>query len=305
MRIIFLGTPDFSVASLRAMVEAKHNVVAVVTMPDKPAGRGMKLQQSPVKQYAVSQNIPVLQPEKLRNPEFIEELRSFKADLQVVIAFRMLPEIVWNMPPLGTINLHASLLPDYRGAAPINWAIINGETVSGVSTFFLKHEIDTGDILLSAACEIGSDTTAGELHDTLMNLGAEVMLQSLRLIKEGKTQGNPQAAGSEKIAPKIFKNHCLIHWAQSGEKIINLIRGMNPYPSAYFILGSKQVKVFKARFEPNTPAGEPVQVICDQKSYLKVSCLDGFVYLLDVQMESKKRMDIESFLRGNTIGSDL
>jgi len=305
MRIIFLGTPDFAVASLRAMVESKHNVVAVVTMPDKPAGRGMKLQQSPVKQYAVSQNIPVLQPEKLRNPEFIEELRSFKADLQVVIAFRMLPEIVWNMPPLGTINLHASLLPDYRGAAPINWAIINGERVSGVSTFFLKHEIDTGDILLSAACEIGSDTTAGELHDTLMHLGAEVMLQSLQLIKEGKTQGNPQAAGSEKIAPKIFKNHCLIHWAQSGEKIINLIRGMNPYPSAYFILGSKQVKVFKARFEPNSPAGEPGQVICDQKSYLKVSCLDGFVYLLDVQMESKKRMDIESFLRGNTIGSDL
>jgi methionyl-tRNA formyltransferase len=205
MRIIFLGTPDFAVASLKAMVEAKHEVVAVVTMPDKPAGRGMKLQQSPVKQYAVSQNIPVLQPEKLRNPAFIEELRSYKADLQVVIAFRMLPEIVWNMPPLGTINLHASLLPDYRGAAPINWAIINGETVSGVSTFFLKHEIDTGDILLSAACEIGSNTNAGELHDTLMQLGATVMLQSLELIKAGNTQGMPQGDSSIKVAPKIFK----------------------------------------------------------------------------------------------------
>jgi methionyl-tRNA formyltransferase len=305
MRIIFLGTPDFAVASLKAMVEAKHEVVAVVTMPDKPAGRGMKLQQSPVKQYAVSQNIPVLQPEKLRDPAFIEELRSFKADLQVVIAFRMLPEVVWHMPPLGTINLHASLLPDYRGAAPINWAIINGETVSGVSTFFLKHEIDTGDILLSAACEIGSNTTAGELHDTLMHLGAEVMLQSLQLIQEGKIQGTPQAKGSHKLAPKIFKSHCQIDWNNAGQSIINLIRGMSPYPAAYTLLNHKQVKVFMAQFEPNTTTEEPGKFLSDQKSYLKVSCLDGFVHLLDVQMESKKRMDIESFLRGNVIGSDL
>lgn len=305
MRIIFLGTPDFAVASLKAMVEAKHQVVAVVTMPDKPAGRGMKLQQSPVKQYAVSQNIPVLQPEKLRNPEFIEELRSFKADLQVVIAFRMLPEIVWNMPPLGTINLHASLLPDYRGAAPINWAIINGETVSGVSTFFLKHEIDTGDILLSAACEIGSDTTAGELHDTLMQLGADVMLQSLELIKQGKTQGTPQANDSPKLAPKIFKTHCQIDWNQAGQTIINLIRGMSPYPAAFTFINGKQVKVFKARFEPNADAANPGKIKCDDKTYLKIACSDGFIHLLDVQMESKKRMDIESFLRGNTIGSDL
>ena len=305
MRIIFLGTPDFAVASLKAMVEAKHEVVAVVTMPDKPAGRGMKLQQSPVKQYAVSQNIPVLQPEKLRDPAFIEELRSYKADLQVVIAFRMLPEVVWHMPPLGTINLHASLLPDYRGAAPINWAIINGETVSGVSTFFLKHEIDTGDILLSAACEIGSNTTAGELHDTLMHLGAEVMLQSLQLIREGKIQGTPQAQGSHKLAPKIFKSHCQIDWNNAGQSIINLVRGMSPYPAAYTLLNHKQVKVFMAQFEPNTTTEEPGKVLSDQKSYVKVSCLDGFVHLLDVQMESKKRMDIESFLRGNVIGSDL
>ena len=305
MRIIFLGTPDFAVASLKAMVEAKHEVVAVVTMPDKPAGRGMKLQQSPVKQYAVSQNIPVLQPEKLRNPEFIEELRSFKADLQVVIAFRMLPEIVWNMPALGTINLHASLLPDYRGAAPINWAIIRGEAVSGVSTFFLKHEIDTGDILLSASCKIGSDTTAGELHDTLMNLGALLMLQSLALIKQGKTQGTPQASDSQKLAPKIFKSHCQIDWGNTGQHILNLIRGMSPYPAAFTAINDKIVKVFKARFEPNTHNNEPGTLLCDQKSYLKVACQDGYVHLLDVQMESKKRMDIESFLRGNTIDSDL
>ena len=305
MRIIFLGTPDFAVASLKAMVEAKHEVVAVVTMPDKPAGRGMKLQQSPVKQYAVSQNIPLLQPEKLRNPEFIEELRSFKADLQVVIAFRMLPEIVWNMPALGTINLHASLLPDYRGAAPINWAIIRGEAVSGVSTFFLKHEIDTGDILLSASCKIGSDTTAGELHDTLMNLGALLMLQSLALIKQGKTQGTPQASDSQKLAPKIFKSHCQIDWGNTGQHILNLIRGMSPYPAAFTAINDKIVKVFKARFEPNTHNNEPGTLLCDQKSYLKVACQDGYVHLLDVQMESKKRMDIESFLRGNTIDSDL
>lgn len=305
MRIIFLGTPDFAVASLKAMVEANHHVVAVVTMPDKPAGRGMKLQQSPVKQYAVSQNIPVLQPEKLRDPDFIEELRSYQADLQVVIAFRMLPEIVWNMPPLGTINLHASLLPDYRGAAPINWAIINGETISGVSTFFLKHEIDTGDILLSAACEIDSDTTAGELHDTLMQLGADVMLQSLALIKQGKIQGTPQASDSQKLAPKIFKSHCQIDWENSGQHILNLIRGMSPYPTAFTFINDKIVKIFKARFEPNTPNNKPGTPLCDQKSFLKIACQDGYVHLLDVQMESKKRMDIESFLRGNTIGSAL
>lgn len=305
MRIIFLGTPDFAVASLKAMVEANHHVVAVVTMPDKPAGRGMKLQQSPVKQYAVSQNIPVLQPEKLRDPDFIEELRSYQADLQVVIAFRMLPEIVWNMPPLGTINLHASLLPDYRGAAPINWAIINGETISGVSTFFLKHEIDTGDILLSAACEIDSDTTAGELHDTLMQLGADVMLQSLALIKQGKIQGTPQASDSQKLAPKIFKSHCQIDWENSGQHILNLIRGMSPYPTAFTFINDKIVKIFKSRFEPNTPNNKPGTPLCDQKSFLKIACQDGYVHLLDVQMESKKRMDIESFLRGNTIGSAL
>lgn len=297
MRILFLGTPDFAVASLKAIVEAGYNVVGVVTMPDKPAGRGMQLQQSPVKQFALQHGLHVMQPEKLRDPVFIEELRSLKADLQVVIAFRMLPEIVWNMPPLGTINLHASLLPDYRGAAPINWAIINGEKTSGVSTFFLKHEIDTGDILLSQSCEISEDTTAGQLHDTLMNLGAQVMLDSLKKIESTQTKGTPQGT-SNKIAPKIFKTHCLIHWDQSGGKIINLIRGMNPYPAAYTIINSKQVKIFKARFEPNPATAMPGSISSDNKTYLRVACLDGYMYLLDLQMESKKRMTIEDFLRG-------
>lgn len=297
MRIVFLGTPDFAVASLKAIVEAGYNVVGVVTMPDKPAGRGMQLQQSPVKQFALQHGLHVMQPEKLRDPQFIEELRSLKADLQVVIAFRMLPEIVWNMPPLGTINLHASLLPDYRGAAPINWAIINGEKTSGVSTFFLKHEIDTGDILLSQSCEISNDTTAGQLHDTLMNLGAQVILDSLKKIESTQTKGTPQGI-SNKIAPKIFKTHCHIHWDQSGEKIINLIRGMNPYPAAFTIINNKQVKIFKARFEPNPAAAMPGSISTDNKSYLKIACLDGYIYLLDLQMESKKRMAIEDFLRG-------
>lgn len=297
MRIVFLGTPDFAVASLKAIVEAGYNVVGVITMPDKPAGRGMQLQQSPVKQYALKQGLHIMQPEKLRDPTFIEELRNLKADLQVVIAFRMLPEIVWNMPPLGTINLHASLLPDYRGAAPINWAIINGEKISGVSTFFLKHEIDTGDILLSKSCPISEETTAGQLHDTLMNLGAEVILDSLKKIESTQTKGTPQGS-SNKVAPKIFKNHCLIHWDQPGEIIINLIRGMNPYPAAYTQLNGKQVKIFKARFEPNPAAATPGSLSSDQKTYLKVACLDGFIYLLELQMESKKRMSIEEFLRG-------
>jgi methionyl-tRNA formyltransferase len=299
MRIVFLGTPDFAVASLKAIVDNGYNVVGVITAPDKPAGRGMHLQQSPVKKFAVENNIKVLQPEKLRDPGFIEELRSLQADLQIVIAFRMLPEVVWNMPPLGTINLHASLLPDYRGAAPINWAIINGEKESGVSTFFLKHEIDTGDILLKASCQISKSTTAGELHDELMEIGAQLIIDSLKKIEAGDTNGMPQDGGSLKIAPKIFKNHCLIHWDQTGENILNLIRGMSPYPSAYTIIEGKQVKVFEAYFEPNpTILLETGKLFTDHKTFLKVKCQDGFISLADVQMESKKRMNIADFLRG-------
>ncbi len=299
MRIVFLGTPDFAVASLKAMVEAGHNIVGVITAPDKPAGRGMQMQQSPVKKYAVEKGLFVMQPEKLRDPQFLEMLKNLQADLQVVIAFRMLPEVVWNMPPLGTINLHASLLPDYRGAAPINWAIINGETQSGVSTFFLKHEIDTGDILLKDTCPITATCTAGELHDTLMNLGANTMLKSLELIISGNTNGTPQAENSGKIAPKIFKEHCRISWEQNGQSILNLIRGMSPYPAAFCVLDGKNMKVYQAEFEANNNNSATLgSVQSDHKTFLKFACKDGFIHVLDVQLESKKRMKIEEFLRG-------
>ncbi len=298
MRIVFLGTPDFAVASLAAIVAAGYNVVGVVTAPDKPAGRGMQLQQSPVKQFAVSKGLTVLQPVRLKDPLFIEELQALKADLQVVIAFRMLPEIVWQMPKLGTINLHASLLPDYRGAAPINWAIINGETESGVCTFFLKHEIDTGDILLKAKTPILPSTNAGELHDTLMELGAKTIVASLKLIEEGKTNGTPQGNDSTKIAPKIFKSHCEIKWEQTGDNIYNLIRGMSPYPAAYTHIQDKTVKVFSANFSAQTHQQKIGSIDTDGKSYLRMACSNGWISLLEVQQESKKRMRIEEFLRG-------
>lgn len=298
MRVVFLGTPDFAVASLKAILEAGYEVVGVITAPDKPAGRGMQMQFSPVKKFAIENGLKVLQPEKLRDPLFLQELKNLQADLQVVIAFRMLPEVVWNMPPLGTINLHASLLPDYRGAAPINWAIIKGEKESGVSTFFLKHEIDSGDLLLKESCEIGDDTTAGELHDTLMNLGAQVIVKSLKLIESGKTKGTPQQEGSGKIAPKIFKEHCLIHWEHEGKNIINLIRGMNPYPAAWFLLEGKIVKVFAAVFESEHHELPTGKILSDGKTYLKVTCANGYIHLNQVQMESKKRMEVQEFLRG-------
>ncbi len=299
MRIIFLGTSEFAVASLDAINRAAYEIVGVVTAPDKPAGRGMHLQQSPVKKYAVENNLKVLQPVKLRDPEFIKELESLKADLQIVIAFRMLPETVWNMPSLGTINLHASLLPDYRGAAPINWAIINGEKKSGVSTFFLKHDIDTGDILMQEELEIREDMTAGELHDALMDLGSKVILKSLNLIEDGKIMGTPQKMDSTKIAPKIFKNHCLIDWNQAGSTINNLIRGLSPYPAAFLIFESKNMKVYKSIFEPSSHNFKNGEIISDQKTFLKIACTDGFISLTDVQLESKKRMLIEDFLRGH------
>lgn len=298
MRIVFLGTPDFAVASLAAIVDAGYNVVGVVTAPDKPAGRGMQLQQSPVKQFAVSKGIQVLQPVRLKDPVFIEELQALKADLQVVIAFRMLPEVVWQMPKLGTINLHASLLPDYRGAAPINWAIINGETESGVCTFFLKHEIDTGDILLSAKTPILPTTNAGELHDTLMELGAKTIVDSLKLIEEGKINGTPQGNESTKTAPKIFKTHCEIKWEQTGENIYNLVRGMSPYPAAFMQLQGKMVKVFSANFVANEHQKPVGSIDTDGKTFLRIACANGWIYLLEVQQESKKRMAIEAFLRG-------
>ncbi|MFY8108852.1 MAG: methionyl-tRNA formyltransferase [Bacteroidia bacterium] len=301
MRIVFFGTPDFAAHSLQSLINAGVNVVAVVTAPDKPAGRGMNLQSSAVKLCAVKNNVPVLQPVKLKDPEFVQELASFQADLQIVIAFRMLPEIVWNMPPKGTMNLHASLLPDYRGAAPINWAIINGEKKSGVCTFFLKHEIDTGDILLSREVEITPTMNAGELHDLLMQTGAELVIESVKKVESGNYSGIPQAQSSTKTAPKIFKEHCLIQFNQPAENVYNLIRGMSPYPAAYFQLNGKNMKVFKAEIKQSNQILEPGSIETDGKSYLQIKCSDDFISLLEVQPESKKRMSIEDFLRGNKV----
>lgn len=304
IRIVFMGTPDFAVASLDILVQNGYNVVGVITAPDKPAGRGLQLQQSAVKQYAVSKGIHVLQPEKLKNPAFLEELQALKADLQVVVAFRMLPEVVWNMPPLGTINVHASLLPNYRGAAPINWAIINGEKQSGVTTFKLQHEIDTGDILFSQSVDIRDDETAGELHDDLMATGAGLLLKTVQALASGNTKETPQAhikAEDIKHAPKIFKEDCQIKWEQPVEQVYNLVRGLSPYPAAWTTLNGKGLKIFKATREHAKPGVAPGEVISDNKTYLKIAAADGYLSLLEIQLEGKKRMDIEAFLRGNKI----
>lgn len=300
-RIIFMGTPDFAVASLDILVQHGYNIAAVITAPDKPAGRGLQLNESAVKQYAVSKGLKVLQPEKLKNPEFLEELRALKADLQVVVAFRMLPEVVWNMPPLGTINVHASLLPNYRGAAPINWAIINGEKQSGVTTFKLQHEIDTGDVLFSQAVDIREDETAGELHDALMQTGAELLLKTVQAIISGDAREIPQTqmdAADVKHAPKIFKENCQINWEQPVDQIYNLVRGLSPYPTAWSTLQGKGLKIFKAEKEHATPKVAPGEVVTDSKTYLKIAAKDGYLSLLEIQLEGKKKMDIESFLRG-------
>lgn len=298
MKIIFLGTPDFSVPSLDAIIKAGFEVVAVVTAPDKPAGRGMKLQSSAVKKYAAQHHIPVLQPNRLKDPEFIEQLRSFNADVQVVIAFRMLPEAVWNMPPKGTINLHASLLPDYRGAAPINWAIMNGETETGVSTFLLKHEIDTGDIIFREKVPITPDMNAGELHDILMNTGAEVIIKTLRAIEHNNYTPIPQHNESPKMAPKIYTEQCKIDWNKDGESIYNQIRGLSPYPGAITMLEGKLLKVYKAAFIPAEKEAANGKYDTDHKSYLRISCANGWLNLMEIQLEGKRRMFVDEFLRG-------
>lgn len=299
MKIVFMGTPDFAVASLNALVEAGFEVVGVVTAADKPAGRGQKLQESAVKQYAVAKGLNVLQPLKLKDPEFIEELKALQAELQVVVAFRMLPEVVWDMPAKGTINLHASLLPQYRGAAPINHAIINGEKESGVTTFFLKHEIDTGDVIFSEKVSIASDDTAGDLHDKLMNVGAGLLVKTVQAIAEGNYTEQPQPQSELlKHAPKIFKEHCLIDWNQSANSIYNLIRGLSPYPTAFTKLNDKTLKVFKAELEEKETGLAPGTFLSDGKTYLKFAAKDGFIKFTDLQYEGKKRMRVDEFLRG-------
>jgi methionyl-tRNA formyltransferase len=299
LRIVFLGTPEFSVSSLDAIIKAGFNVVAVVTAPDKPAGRGMKMQASAVKQYAVAHNIPVLQPAKLKDPVFIEELKSYQADLQVVIAFRMLPEAVWSMPNLGTVNLHASLLPDYRGAAPINWAIINGETETGVSTFLLKHQIDTGDIILSKSVNITPTMNAGELHDLLKEVGAEVMVDTLKAIESENYKPTPQRSDSIKNAPKIFTEDCIIDWNQKSVDIYNKIRGLSPYPGAISHIKDKLIKIYKANYSIESSSLNVGDLDTNLKNMLRFRTLDGFIYIEEIQAEGKKRMLISEFLNGN------
>ncbi len=322
LKIVFMGTPDFAVASLQALVQAGYNIVGVITAPDKPAGRGMKPQESAVKKYAVEQGLHILQPEKLKNPQFLESLKSLQADLQIVVAFRMLPEVVWAAPPMGTVNVHGSLLPQYRGAAPINWAIINGEGETGITTFKLKHEIDTGDILLQEKLLIGENETAGELHDRMKELGAQVLVRTLQGLVDGTLKETPQesmgnkqwATGNAEIsdthspltthhsllkhAPKIFTETCRIDWNKPVADVHNLIRGLSPFPSAFTTLNGKTLKIYRSENEVVQPSVAVGAFESDGKTFLKAACVDGYVIVKELQLEGKKRMGVEEFLRG-------
>ena len=308
LRIVFMGTPEFAVESLRALVEGGYSVAGVVTMPDKPTGKHQSvLQASAVKQYAVSQNLPVLQPEKLKDPEFIEQLRTWNADLQIVVAFRMLPEVVWDMPRLGTFNLHASLLPQYRGAAPINWAIINGEKETGVTTFFLTHEIDTGQIIFREKIPIADTDNAGDIHDRLMHLGARVVVQTVNAIMDNAVHPIPQSelmTGEElKPAPKIFKETCCIQWDQPTKTVYDFIRGLSPYPGAWTELTTSQgdtlsLKIFEAEKIVRSHDLSPGSIVLDGRRQLDVSTADGFIRVKNLQLAGKKRMGVGDFLRG-------
>lgn len=311
LRIVYMGTPEFAVAPLRTLVENHYQVVAVVTMPDKPVGRGMKIQASPVKQYAVSVGLPVLQPERLKDEAFLEELRSYRADLQIVVAFRMLPQVVWDMPPMGTFNLHASLLPQYRGAAPIHWAVINGEKETGVTTFLLQHEIDTGNILLQERLSIAPDETTGSVHDRLMALGAQLVPHTVDLLLSGSWQAVPQhellpSMGELHTAPKLFKDNTRIDWHQPCGRIYDFVRGLNPYPAAWTELSMTiqgrtdmlPLKVFAVSCEKAPHFEAPGSVQTDGKHYLKVAVPDGWVTLERLQPAGKKPMTGAEYLRG-------
>ena len=299
LRIIFFGTPDFASASLEAIVAAGLSVVCVVTAADKPAGRGQKISESAVKKTALALKIPILQPPNLKAPDFIETMSNYQADLGVVIAFRMLPEVVWSMPRLGTINLHGSLLPNYRGAAPIHHAIINGEKESGVTTFFLKQEIDTGDVIFSESTPITEDDTAGTLHDKLMNIGAGLIVKTVKAIESGNYQEVPQPMNTElKMAPKIFKDFCEVNWSQDNQTVFNHIRGLSPYPTAFTFLNDKTLKIFKVEKENVTPTVNAGDYETDGKTFLKFASNNGYIKLLELQLEGKKRMLVDEFLRG-------
>lgn len=306
MRIVFMGTPEFAVSSLDALVKAGYQIAAVITAPDKPAGRGMKLTQSAVKTYAVEHNLPVLQPEKLKDPGFLDTLRSLQADLQVVVAFRMLPELVWNMPPKGTVNLHGSLLPQYRGAAPINWAVINGEKETGVTTFKLQHAIDTGDILLQESFPIGENETAGEVHDRMKEIGAALLVKTVKGLADGSLTPQPQtglAEGQElKHAPKIFSETCRIDFSKTVEEVHDLVRGLSPFPGAFTTMDNKTLKIYRSEKEVgpdlSIPATSFGEYISNGKDSLKFACRNGYLLVKELQMEGKKRMPVADFLRG-------
>ena len=303
VKVIYMGTPEFAVPSLETLIKNNINVIAVITAPDKPQGRGQKIVHSPVKACALRHNIPVLQPSNLKSPTFLEELKSLNADLQVVVAFRMLPEVVWNMPPLGTFNLHASLLPQYRGAAPINWAIINGEKETGVTTFFLSHDIDTGSIIFQEKEPISNEDTAGSLYERLMNRGAALVLKTVEAIASGKYSTTPQPEIDDvRHAPKIFKETCEINWNQPSGQVNNFVRGLSPYPAAWTTLAGKTFKVFKTSIvghtEPLQNAGE---FFTDNKNYLYLKTKDGWISIDELQPEGKKKMTVQEFFRGNKL----
>ena len=298
-RIVFMGTPAFAVASLSALLEAKMNVVGVVTAPDKPAGRGMQLQQSAVKQFAVANDLPILQPDKLKSPSFFEALSQWKPDIQVVVAFRMLPETIWSLPAMGTLNIHGSLLPQYRGAAPINWALINGEKETGVTTFQLQHAIDTGAILLQQRIPISPNMNAGELHDTMMIVGAQLLIKTLEGLFSNSLKSIPQQESiAIQHAPKIFTKDCEINWEAPVEKVHNLVRGLAPFPGAITKIEGKLVKLFNTHINKEQPKETPGSFITDGKTYAQIACIDGYLILEDIQWEGKKRMPIIDFLRG-------
>lgn len=301
LRIVFLGTPDFAVASLKGLIETQENIVGVITAPDKPAGRGKKIQESAVKKYALEQGLNILQPTNLKDEGFISELESLKADLQIVVAFRMLPVVVWDMPRLGTFNLHASLLPQYRGAAPINWALMNGETETGVTTFFLQHQIDTGDIILQEKVSISENMNAEILHDTLMELGQKLVTETVHLIEGDNVNEIPQKDFGDielKNAPKIFKETCKINWFSDLVKIHNHIRGLSPYPAAWTIINDKKIKIFVGEVLSEKHEETIGSIISDRKTFLKVAHKSGFYNILELQMEGKKRLKVQDFLRG-------
>lgn len=308
LRIVYMGTPEFAVESLKRLVEGGYNIVGVITMPDKPMGRhGSVLQPSPVKQYAVSQGLKVLQPEKLKDEQFLAELRELKADLQIVVAFRMLPEVVWNMPPMGTFNLHASLLPQYRGAAPINWAVINGDTETGITTFFLKHEIDTGEIIDQVRVPIADTDNVEIVYNRLMMLGGDLVLKTIDAILDGNVKTTPQEelAQIEELrpAPKIFKETCRIDWTQGVKKVYDFVRGLSPYPAAWTELHQGEqapvmLKIFETEKQYCSHNYQPGSIDTDKKTYFRIATTDGYLNIRSLQLAGKKRMEVTDFLRG-------